>query len=80
MYLSRLYIRNYRSIKEIDLDFKKWKNVIVWRNNAWKSNIIKALDLVLWERNSPTYNKSENIIESDFFNNNTKEPIYIFVN
>ena len=77
MYLSRLYIKNYRSIKEIDLEFKKWKNVIVWRNNAWKSNIIKALDLVLWE-SSPTYHKSENITESDFFNNNIKEPLYIF--
>lgn len=77
MYLSRLYIKNYRSIKEIDLEFKKGKNVIVWRNNAWKSNIIKALDLVLWE-NSPTYNKSENITELDFFKNNTDEPIYIF--
>lgn len=77
MYLSKLYIKNYRSIKEIDLDFKKWKNVIVWRNNAWKSNIIKALDLVLWEK-SPTYDKSENITESDFFKSNVKEPIYIF--
>lgn len=66
MYLSNLIIKNYRSIKEIKLDFKKWKNIIVWRNNAWKSNIVKALDLVLWE-NSPTYAKSENITIDDFY-------------
>jgi predicted ATP-dependent endonuclease of OLD family len=47
MYLSRLYIRNYRSIKELDLRFEKGKNVIIGRNNAGKSNIIKALNIVL---------------------------------
>ena len=69
MYLNNLIIKNYRSIKEIKLDFKKWKNIIVWRNNAWKSNIIKALDLVLWE-SSPTYAKSENITIDDFYIDN----------
>lgn len=77
MYLSRLYIKNYRSISEIDLSFSRWKNIIVGRNNSGKSNIIKALDVVLWE-NSPTYNKSENITESDFFHGKITEPIYIF--
>lgn len=66
MYLSRLYIENYRSIKHLDISFTEWKNVIVWKNNAWKSNIISAIDLVLWE-NSPTYNKSNNILETDFY-------------
>lgn len=66
MYLSRLYIKNFRSIKELDLRFSRGKNVIVGRNNAGKSNIIKALDIVLGE-NSPTYAKSENITEKDFF-------------
>ena len=66
MHLSRLYIENYRSIEKIDLKFERGKNVIVGRNNSGKSNILKAIDLVLGEY-SPTYNKSENIVESDFF-------------
>lgn len=66
MYLSRLYIENYRSIKHLDISFTEWKNVIVWKNNAWKSNIISAIDLVLWE-SSPTYNKSNNVLETDFY-------------
>lgn len=66
MFLSRLYIRNYRSIKEIDLKFTSGKNVIVGRNNAGKSNLVKAIDLILGE-NSPTYQKSENVAFSDFY-------------
>lgn len=66
MYLSRLIIRNFRSIKELDLSFNHGKNVIVGRNNTGKSNIVKAIDLVLGE-SQPTYAKSENIVESDFY-------------
>lgn len=66
MYLSRLFIKNYRSIKEIDIPFAKGKNVLVGRNNAGKSNIIRALDLVLGE-NSPTWAKSDNVTINDFY-------------
>ena len=66
MHLSRLYIRNFRSIKEVDLRFKPGKNVIIGRNNAGKSNIIRALDLVLGE-SSPTYARSENVTTEDFY-------------
>lgn len=66
MYLSRLIIKNYRSIENVDITFNKGKNIIVGRNNAGKSNLIKAIDIVLGE-SSPTYNKFENITISDFF-------------
>lgn len=66
MYLERLYIKNYRSIKELDLIFSKGKNVIIGRNNTGKSNIIKALNLLLGQ-NSPTYVKSSNITYNDFY-------------
>lgn len=65
MHLARLYIENFRSIRKLDLQLSKGKNVIVGRNNAGKSNIIKALDLVLGQSN-PTYAKSENITGTDF--------------
>lgn len=77
MYLSRSILKNYRSIKELDLRFEKGKNVIVGRNNSGKSNIIKAIDLMLGE-SAPAYDKAENITENDFYNGNTTQEILIF--
>lgn len=77
MYLSRLVVRNYRSIKDIDLKFNKGKNVIVGRNNSGKSNIVKAIDLLLGET-SPAWNKSDNITDNDFYKGNTEESIFIW--
>jgi len=77
MYLSKVFIKNYRSIKELEVSFKKGKNVIVGRNNSGKSNIVKAIDIVLGER-SPDWDKSENISENDFHNGNTEEDIFIW--
>lgn len=65
MHLSRLYIKNFRSIKELDLRLRPGKNVIVGRNNCGKSNIVKALDLVMGE-NNPDWARSENITLNDF--------------
>lgn len=76
MFLSNTYIKNYRSIKDQKLKFYKGKNVIVGKNNAGKSNIVKAINLILGE-SSPTYAKTENITDNDFFNGSTDEPIYI---
>lgn len=77
MYLNRLYIENYRSIKKLDLKFEKGKNVIVGKNNSGKSNIVKAIDLILGE-SSPTWEKSENIADNDFFEGNTENEIFIW--
>ena len=51
------------------IKFQPWKNVIVGKNNSGKSNIIKAINIVLGE-NSPTYVKSNNITENDFYSSN----------
>lgn len=77
MYLSRIYIENYRSIQKLDMRFTKGKNVIVGKNNAGKSNIIRAIDLILGEK-SPTWNKSDNIVENDFFEGDTSNEIFIW--
>ncbi|ADH61551.1 SMC domain protein [Thermoanaerobacter mathranii subsp. mathranii str. A3] len=66
MYLHRVIIKNFRSIEYIDITFAKGKNIIVGKNNCGKSNIIKAIDLVLGQSN-PAYVKNENITEKDFF-------------
>ncbi len=73
MYLRRLYIRGFRSIYELDLEFKPGKNVIIGRNNSGKSNIVQALDVVLGE-SAPAYAKSENITEADFYSRRTNGP------
>ena len=77
MYLSKVRIKNYRSIKEADLTFEKGKNIIVGKNNAGKSNIIKAIDLILGE-SSPTYHKLDNITENDFYKGDISKDILIF--
>ncbi len=77
MYLSRVIIQHYKSIKKLDLKFEKGKNIIVGRNNAGKSNIIKAIDILLGET-SPSYEKIENIVDNDFYCGNTSIPIIIF--
>ena len=80
MYLHRINIKNYRSIEYVDITFAKGKNIIVGKNNCGKSNIIKAIDLVLGESN-PSYQKYENVTEKDFFTykikNGTKEEIVV---
>lgn len=72
MYLSRLYIKNYRSIQELDIDFAEGKNVIVGRNNAGKSNIVRAIDIILGE-SSPAYFKTDNISLKDFYSWKVKD-------
>src|SRR5690554_4723139 len=73
MYISELFIMNYRSIEKEKISFKPGKNVLVGKNNSGKSNIVKALDLVIGEK-SPVY---QNINEKDFFaySNNTEVKI-----
>lgn len=77
MYLSRIIIKNYRSIKELNLTFTQGKNVIVGKNNSGKSNILKAINLILGDF-YPAYHKTQNITEDDFYLRDTSEPIYIF--
>ncbi|MGG4507518.1 AAA family ATPase [Heyndrickxia sporothermodurans] len=63
MYISDLYIKNFRSIKDIHVKFNDGKNILIGKNNAGKSNIIKALDLLMGEK-LPTKNSIE---IKDFF-------------
>ncbi len=78
MFLSKIFIRNYKSIAKLDLPLCKGKNVLVGKNNAGKSNIIKAINLVLGE-SDPTWNKKETISDNDFYKADTSKPIIIFL-
>ena len=78
MYISRVIIKNYRSIKDLTLSFNSGKNIIVGKNNSGKSNIIKAIDIVLGE-SSPTYAKYNNITEIDFYSSNSESSKKIMI-
>ena len=56
MYITKILIKNFKSIKEIDIIPNRGLNVFIWENSTWKSNIFKALDWVLW-KSYPTFNQ-----------------------
>lgn len=56
MYITRIYIKNFKSIREIDIFPNKGLNVFIWENSVGKSNIFKALDWVLW-KSYPTFHQ-----------------------
>ncbi|WP_213818278.1 ATP-dependent nuclease [Garciella nitratireducens] len=81
MYISELLIMNYRSIEKEKINFKPGKNVLVGKNNSGKSNIVKALDLVLGEKN-PVYRDVNDKDFFTFYNDNkeqTKDSFFISV-
>ncbi|RLI78849.1 hypothetical protein DRP05_06010 [Archaeoglobales archaeon] len=65
VYVSKLVVKGYRSLRDIEVNFNPGINVIVGKNNAGKSNIIRALNSILGERH-PSYIRFEN---RDFYSN-----------
>lgn len=53
MVISKLVIKNYKSIENMVLSFVEGKNIIVGQNNSGKSNIISAINLVIGEKFPP---------------------------
>lgn len=47
MYISKIHIKNFRNFKDNEILFNEGLNVIIGHNNAGKSNLLKALSLVL---------------------------------
>lgn len=47
MYISKIRINNFRNFTEQDIKFKEGINVIIGHNNAGKTNLLKAIALVL---------------------------------
>src|SRR4051812_30372700 len=45
--LSKIVIKNYKSYSDFSLDFNQDKNIIVGDNDAGKSTILEAINLVL---------------------------------
>lgn len=54
MYISKLIIKNYKSIKDEVFLFNKGINILVGKNNAGKSNIVSALNEILGDKYGST--------------------------
>lgn len=63
MKITRLYIKNYKSIKEIDVTLSDKVNVFIGENSVGKSNIFSAIDWLL----GPIYPSLNNISHEDFY-------------
>ena len=74
MKISRVYIENYRSIKKLDFSPGNYC-VLIGENNAGKSNILKAVNLVLGE----TWPTDRTFTDEDFHNQDTTNDIIIQV-
>ena len=49
MKISKIKIKNFRSIEELEIEKPTTLCAILWPNSAGKSNLLKAIDLVLGE-------------------------------
>lgn len=47
MHISKVYIRNFKGIKELTLELKEKVNIIVGKNDSGKSTIVEAINLAL---------------------------------
>jgi len=72
MKIKRIHIENFRSLKNVDI-YPNNLCVFVGENNAGKSNILQAINLVLGE----TWPSAKSLRETDFFGNNMGNSILI---
>ncbi|RST72490.1 DUF2813 domain-containing protein [Siminovitchia acidinfaciens] len=54
MFISRLNINNFRCFDEIEIEFNEGMNVLIGSNNAGKTTVIKALELIFNRTKSKT--------------------------
>jgi len=74
MRITRVHVENYRSLKNFDLEPGPYC-VLIGENNAGKSNVLKALNLILGE----TWPTERSFTEEDFYNQDTSQDIIIQV-
>ncbi|NNU84768.1 DUF2813 domain-containing protein [Geobacillus sp. NFOSA3] len=46
MYISKLYIKNFKCFREFEIEFNEGLNVIIGSNNSGKTTIIKAIEYI----------------------------------
>src|SRR5690554_545968 len=59
MYISKIHINNFRNFKNKEIVFNDGVNVIIGHNNAGKTNLIKAISLVIDNERSKRLNADD---------------------
>tara|TARA_R110002126_G_scaffold291794_1_gene458705 strand:+ start:13752 stop:15809 length:2058 start_codon:yes stop_codon:yes gene_type:complete len=59
MYISKIHINNFRNFKNKEIIFNDGVNVIIGHNNAGKTNLIKAISLVIDTESSKRLNADD---------------------
>lgn len=75
MKITRLYIKNYKSIKEIDICLSELVNVFIGENSVGKSNIFAAIDWML----GPVFPSFNNFSKEDYYRGDTSLHVVIRV-
>lgn len=45
MYIKKVKVANFRTFSDFEIELDRKLEIIVWSNNSWKSNFLRALDL-----------------------------------
>ena len=73
MKITSIYIKNYKSINEVNLVLSDKVNIFIGENSVGKSNIFAAIDWVLGP-NHPSFN---NFAKEDFYRGDTSAHVTI---
>lgn len=73
LYISKIKIRNFRSVEEDEVNFAEDFNVIVGPNNAGKTTLLDAVELVLGDTYLPKYEPGTD----DFYQGDSEREIII---
>ena len=46
MYISKLVVKNYKLLKDVNLDFNESINIFVGENDSGKSTLLEALSII----------------------------------
>lgn len=74
MYIEQLRIKGFKKFKNFKIDFNKHINVLIGENEAGKSTILEAIDIVLNQKNFNSTNNSEKYFNNDNVNQYKKKP------
>lgn len=67
MYISKIKIKNFRNFKEKEVELKEGINVLIGHNNSGKTNLLKALALIL------DYQGAKRLGIDDFYKSSSHE-------
>ena len=65
MYIKEIKISNFRNFKEASVPFHEGVNVIIGHNNTGKSNLLRAMGLVLGRSDGRRLDTSDLFYETD---------------